>query len=104
MVRSPNLPPAVPGLIAGRSTALPRTEVGPAQVPPPERYPPKGRATQGMRVQRFLQGQDVLIAAWAGSQPAFAVDATGSAVALPKIDERRDGSGTALDSPVTAIG
>lgn len=104
VVSSQDLPQAVTATIAGSSTALPGTEAGAAKVTPLELYPPKGRATQGMRVQRFLQGQDVLIAAWAGSQPAFAVDATGSAVALPKIDERRDGSGTALDSPVTAIG
>lgn len=90
--------------IAGSSTALPGTQAGAAKVTPLGLYPTKGRATQGMRVQRFLSGEDVLLHAWAGVQPAFAVDSSGSAIALPELDERRDGSGVALSAPVAAIG
>lgn len=95
---------AVAVSIAGSSTALPGTEVGAGKVTPLELYPTKGRATQGVRVQRFLRGEDVLLNGWAGPGPAFAVDSTGSAVELPETDERRDGSGVGLSRPIAAIG
>ena len=103
-IREADIEESVAVSIAGSSTALPGTEAGAAKVTPLVLYPPKGRATQGVRVQRFLRGEDVLLTAWAGQQPAFAVDQTGAAVDLPEIDERRDGSGVALSGPVTAIG
>lgn len=103
-VREADIEESVTVSIAGSSTALPGTEAGAAKVTPLALYPPKGRATQGVRVQRFLRGEDVLLTAWAGPQPPFAVDETGAAVDLPEIDERRDGSGVALSGPVTAIG
>lgn len=90
--------------VAGTSDALPGTEVGAAKVTPFALYPAKGRATQGVRVQRFLSGEDTLIHAWAGNAPAHAVADDGSAVELPDVDDRRDGSGTELADPITAIG
>ncbi|MDR3359242.1 MAG: hypothetical protein LBO20_00990, partial [Bifidobacteriaceae bacterium] len=67
-------------------------------------YPPKGRATGGVRCQRFLKGQDRLTAAWAGPRPPRAVTASGKPVALPDEDRRRDGSGAPLHHLVAAIG
>ena len=52
--------------VAGDSDALPGTENGAAKVTPLEMYPTKGRATGGVRSQRFLKGQNTLILAWAG--------------------------------------
>ncbi|MFJ5547318.1 DNA topoisomerase (ATP-hydrolyzing) subunit A [Streptomyces sp. NPDC093225] len=74
-----------------------------AKLTPFDQYPRKGRATGGVRCQRFLKGEDKLVFAWAGAAPLRAASANGGPVALPDPDPRRDGSGTPLDSPVAAI-
>jgi DNA gyrase subunit A len=61
-------------------------------------YPAKGRATGGVRSQRFLKGETKLTLAWVGSRPAAATT-TGDPRELPPIDDRRDGSGSALYGP-----
>jgi DNA gyrase subunit A len=58
-------------------------------------YPAKGRATGGVRVQRFLKGESRLTVAWVGPRPVGA-STTGDPVELPEPDGRRDGSGTAV--------
>ncbi|MFD3808480.1 DNA topoisomerase (ATP-hydrolyzing) subunit A [Streptomyces sp. NPDC058619] len=70
---------------------------------PFDQYPRKGRATGGVRCQRFLKGEDVLVLAWAGGSPVRAAGANGTPAALPPVDPRRDGSGAALPSVVTAL-
>ena len=71
---------------------------GGVKVTPFAQYPAKGRATGGVRAQRFLKGETRLVVAWVGSRPAGSTD-TGEPVALPAIDERRDGSGAAMVGP-----
>ncbi|MDQ3404587.1 MAG: DNA topoisomerase 4 subunit A [Actinomycetota bacterium] len=61
-------------------------------------FPAKGRATGGVRAHRFLKGETHLTLAWVGPRPAGATR-TGSAVELPDVDERRDGSGAAHPGP-----
>jgi DNA gyrase subunit A len=95
---------AVVVTVAGSSTALPGTQAGSAKVTPFELYPGKGRATGGVRSQRFLRGEDALILAWVGAAPARATGSGGQAIDLPDVDVRRDGSGVALAAPVSAIG
>ncbi|MCC5580820.1 DNA topoisomerase IV subunit A [Microtetraspora sp. AC03309] len=90
--------------IAGSSTALPGTQVGGGKVSDYAEFPPKGRATGGVRAQRFLKGEDVLLLAWAGPAPAKAVSSTGKPVPLPEELGRRDGSGVRLTHTVAAIG
>ncbi|MCP3759020.1 DNA topoisomerase (ATP-hydrolyzing) subunit A [Streptomyces sp. TBY4] len=70
---------------------------------PFDQYPRKGRATGGVRCQRFLKGEDVLLLAWAGGAPARAAAANGTPALLPAADPRRDGSGTALPAVVAAL-
>ncbi|CAM5381025.1 DNA gyrase/topoisomerase IV subunit A [Streptomyces atroolivaceus] len=70
---------------------------------PFDQYPRKGRATGGVRCQRFLKGEDVLVFAWAGGTPARAAQKNGAPAELPAPDPRRDGSGTPLTSPVAVI-
>jgi DNA gyrase subunit A len=84
---------------AGSSGALPGTEGGSLKVTPYSEYPPKGRATGGVRCHRFLKGEDTLVLAFAGNTPARASAANGVAVDLPAADGRRDGSGT----PTTVV-
>ena len=95
---------AVVVTIAGSSSALPGTEPGAAKVTPYAEYPAKGRATGGVRCQRFLKGEDALVLAWAGPAPALAASDSGMAVDLPAAEARRDGSGSPLAHPVHAVG
>jgi DNA gyrase subunit A len=74
------------------------------KVTPYELYPAKGRATGGVRAQRFLRGEDCLIAAWVGPGPARAAGSGGQPVTLPGPDHRRDGSGVTLPAVVAALG
>ncbi|MDR6439204.1 DNA gyrase subunit A [Paenarthrobacter nicotinovorans] len=99
-----NDPAAVVVTIAGTTGALPGTAPGTAKVTAFEEYPIKGRATGGVRVHRFLKGEDTLLLAWAGHGPAKASSAAGVARALPHEHGRRDGSGVPLSQPVEAIG
>ena len=94
---------------SGSSTALPGTEPGAVKVTPFSEYPPKGRATGGVRCHRFLKGEDALVFAWAGTAPARAAAASGAPIDLPEANGRRDGSGVpgaqaiaACAGPVTA--
>ncbi|MFE9868071.1 DNA topoisomerase (ATP-hydrolyzing) subunit A [Streptomyces sp. NPDC005506] len=74
-----------------------------AKLTPFDQYPRKGRATGGVRCQRFLKGEDVLVFAWAGAMPARAAQKNGTPTQLPAPDPRRDGSGTPLAKPVAVI-
>jgi DNA gyrase subunit A len=65
------------------------------KVSPFASYPAKGRATGGVRVQRFIKGESRLLVAWVGPRPAGA-SSTGEPVELPGPDARRDGSGEAV--------
>ena len=67
-------------------------------------YPPKGRATGGVRCQRFLRGEDTLLLAWAGPDPAIAAAASGTPIDLPPSDPRRDASGVPVAQPIGAVG
>ncbi|AGL19763.1 DNA topoisomerase (ATP-hydrolyzing) subunit A [Actinoplanes sp. N902-109] len=65
------------------------------KVTPFAAYPAKGRATGGVRVQRFLKGESRLTVAWVGPRPVGA-SRTGDPIELPEADSRRDGSGEAV--------
>ena len=94
---------AVVVTLAASAGALPGTG-GSVKVTPLDRYPAKGRATGGVRAQRFLRGEDELVLAWVGVGPARAVGSGGQSITLPGPDERRDASGIPTIAPITAIG
>ncbi|MFV2011315.1 MULTISPECIES: DNA gyrase/topoisomerase IV subunit A [unclassified Micromonospora] len=73
------------------------------KVTPFAEYPAKGRATGGVRVQRFLKGESGLELAWVGSRPVGATP-SGESVALPQLDPRRDSSGTPVMLAPQVIG
>ncbi|MFE9427259.1 DNA topoisomerase (ATP-hydrolyzing) subunit A [Kitasatospora sp. NPDC006697] len=89
--------------VAGASGTLTGEAQSSWKVTPFDLYPRKGRATGGVRCQRFLRGEDVLAFAWAGAAPARAAAANGAAVALPERDPRRDGSGTPVTTAIAAV-
>ncbi|RLV50247.1 DNA topoisomerase IV subunit A [Nocardioides mangrovicus] len=93
---------AVVVTVAGAGSALPGTDAGSVKVTPFAEYPGKGRATGGVRCQRFLRGEDTLVFAWAGRAPARASAASGAPVDLPAAEGRRDGSGVPGSQPISA--
>lgn len=93
---------AVVFTVAGSHGTLDDSELT-SKLTPFDQYPRKGRATGGVRCQRFLKGEDVLVFAWAGAVPARAAQQNGTPAELPAPDPRRDGSGTPLTSPVSVI-
>lgn len=100
------VPPGADGIVvtsSGSSGALPGTEPGSLKVTPYSEYPPKGRATGGVRCHRFLKGEDTLVLAWAGALPARAAAANGVALELPEATGRRDGSGVAASTAIARI-
>ncbi|MEU4270617.1 DNA topoisomerase IV subunit A [Streptomyces sp. NPDC026092] len=94
---------AVVFTVAGSTGTLDDGAATSAKLTPFDQYPRKGRATGGVRCQRFLKGEDVLILAWAGATPAYAAQENGTPVDLPEVDPRRDGSGTPLPKPVSVL-
>jgi len=95
---------AVVVTIAASSDTLLGTDPGSAKVSPFAEFPAKGRATGGVRSQRFLKGEGALHLAWVGRSPALAVGADGSARQLPDGAAKRDASGQALEAVVAAVG
>ncbi|MCI0155784.1 DNA topoisomerase IV subunit A [Leifsonia shinshuensis] len=89
--------------IAVSDQTLPGADPGSGKVSDFGEFPAKGRATGGVRSQRFLKGETELALAWVGAS-ALAVGPDGAARALPEGGSRRDGSGTPLDMVVGSIG
>ncbi|WUD72725.1 DNA topoisomerase IV subunit A [Streptomyces sp. NBC_00510] len=94
---------AVVFTLAGTRETLEGAEEGTAKLTPFDQFPRKGRATGGVRCQRFLKGEDMLLLAWAGCTPARAATSTGAPADLPPKDPRRDGSGVALTKRVSVV-
>jgi DNA gyrase subunit A len=97
-------PGAVVVTVAGSSRALPGTAAATIKVSRYLEFPAKGRATGGVRCQRFLKGEDSLVLAWAGPAPARGATEAGVPVEVPDADGRRDGSGERVRQPLAALG
>ncbi|MFF9086558.1 DNA topoisomerase (ATP-hydrolyzing) subunit A [Streptomyces sp. NPDC014991] len=89
--------------VAGSRGTLDDSVQTTAKLTPFDQYPRKGRATGGVRCQRFLKGEDCLSLAWAGPAPARAAQKNGTPAELPEPDPRRDGSGTSLPKTVAVV-
>lgn len=90
--------------VADSSITLPGTDVATAKVSDWSEFPAKGRATAGVRAQRFLKGEDQLACAWVGTAEPRALAADGSARKLPDTLSKRDASGTPIDGAAAYIG
>ena len=101
---SPEAATAVVVTVAGRSDALPGTGGASVKVTPFAEYPPKGRATGGVRCQRFLKGEDGLVQAWIGPPPVIGVTEFGVVVDLSGMTGKRDGSGNAITRQLAHLG
>lgn len=94
---------AVVFTVAGSRGTLDDSVQTTAKLTPFDQFPRKGRATGGVRCQRFLKGEDCLALAWAGPAQARAAQKNGLPVELPELDPRRDGSGTSLAKTVSVV-
>ncbi len=94
---------AVVFTVAGSRGTLDDSVQTTAKLTPFDQYPRKGRATGGVRCQRFLKGEDCLSLAWAGATPAKAAQKNGTPADLPEMDPRRDGSGVSLGKTVAVV-
>ncbi|GAB2442309.1 DNA gyrase/topoisomerase IV subunit A [Streptomyces incanus] len=94
---------AVVFTVAGSRGTLDESVQTTAKLTPFDQFPRKGRATGGVRCQRFLKGEDCLSLAWAGPTPARASQKNGTPVDLPEPDPRRDGSGVSLPKTVAVV-
>jgi DNA gyrase subunit A len=95
---------AVVATVATSAATLPGADSGSGKVSAFAEFPAKGRATGGVRAQRFLKGEDQLSVAWVGPAPAHAIGADGSIRKLPDAGAKRDASGAQLDAVIGAIG
>lgn len=88
---------------ANASDVIPGTDPGSAKVSALAEFPAKGRATGGVRAQRFIRSEDQLYLAWAGTEPvALGVD--GRPAELPMEPAKRDASGTLLPNFIGSVG
>ncbi|MFJ8106598.1 DNA topoisomerase (ATP-hydrolyzing) subunit A [Streptomyces sp. NPDC096132] len=94
---------AVVFTVAGSRGTLDDSVQTTAKLTPFDQYPRKGRATGGVRCQRFLKGEDCLSFAWAGATPVKAAQKNGLPAELPEMDPRRDGSGVSLAKTVGVV-
>lgn len=90
--------------VAAIMDAMPGANQSSIKLTPLDRYPVKGRGGQGVRAHRFLKGEYALGRAYVGPDPVHALDAKGKKVALPELDERRDGSGSSLKANISYFG
>ncbi|WP_022899495.1 DNA gyrase/topoisomerase IV subunit A [Humibacter albus] len=104
VIRQASAEAAVVVTIATSGQTLAGTNPGSGKVSPFAEFPAKGRATGGVRAQRFLKGEDQLSLAWAGEGPALAVSGDGTTRALPEPSGKRDASGAPLDAVIGAVG
>ncbi|TAM70000.1 MAG: DNA topoisomerase IV subunit A [Microbacteriaceae bacterium] len=90
--------------VATNGATLTGADAGTGKVSSFADYPQKGRATGGVRTQRFLKGEDRLSLAWVGAAPVRAVGSDGSLRSLPGGGAKRDASGQSLDAVIGGIG
>ena len=95
---------AVVVTVAESFETLPGISSSSAKISEWAEFPAKGRATGGVRAQRFLKGEDHLSCAWVGLGDPRAVAADGTVRKLPEQHVKRDGSGSAVEGPIAHIG
>jgi DNA gyrase subunit A len=89
---------------ANSSMAIAGTDPGSLKISDLAEFPGKGRATGGVRAQRFVRGEDQLYFAWAGQDGVLALTADGKPVELRGEKAKRDASGTPQSAVIGSVG
>lgn len=79
--------------VSGSSHVLPGTEAVRIKRTALSQFPPKGRATGGVRAHTFLKGEDVLVTAYVGANP-LALGPKAKPLELDLPEAKRDASGS----------
>ena len=79
--------------VSGSSHVLPGTEAVRIKRTALSEFPPKGRATGGVRAHTFLKGEDVLVTAYVGANP-LALGPKAKPLELDLPEAKRDASGS----------
>ncbi len=86
--------------VANSSMALGGTDAGSAKLTQLSAYPRKGRGAMGVRCHKFLKGEDQLYFANIASAAPTLFDLDDNPISAPAVDQRRDGSGSAISDYV----
>jgi DNA gyrase subunit A len=89
---------------ANSSMAIAGTDAGSLKVSDLSEFPGKGRATGGVRSQRFVRGEDQLYFAWVGTEPLRALTADGKPIELRGEKAKRDASGSPQAAVIGSVG
>jgi len=79
--------------VANSSASLPGTDGGGMKVSKIDEFPKKGRATGGVRCQKFIRGQNQIVLGYVGPEGFQLVDGKGKAIGVEYELQKRDASG-----------
>lgn len=89
--------------VANSSASLPGTDGGGMKVSKLAEFPKKGRATGGVRCQKFIRGQNQIVLGYVGPEGFQLVDSKGKAIGVEYELQKRDSSGDPAPA-ITFIG
>jgi DNA gyrase subunit A len=89
--------------VANSSASLPGTDGGGMKVSKLAEFPKKGRATGGVRCQKFIRGQNQIVLGYVGPEGFQLVDSKGKAIGVEYELQKRDASGDPAPA-ITFIG
>jgi len=89
---------------ANNSDSLGAVDSGSAKISLLNEFPPKGRATGGVRAQKFIRDENQLYFAFVGNSPILASGSSGKPLEVNSKPTKRDASGTPLSSTIVSAG
>jgi DNA gyrase subunit A len=89
---------------ASNSESLGAVDSGSAKLSALSEFPAKGRATGGVRAQKFIRDENQLYFAFVGDAPILASASSGKPLETPTTLSKRDSSGTPLSATIISAG
>lgn len=89
---------------ANNSDSLGAVDSGSAKISALSEFPAKGRATGGVRAQKFIRDENQLYFAYVGNSPILASGSSGKPLEVAATPAKRDASGTPLASTIVSAG
>jgi DNA gyrase subunit A len=89
---------------ANNSDSLGAVDSGSAKLTQLSEFPPKGRATGGVRAQKFIRDENQLYFAFVGTNPILASSSAGKPLDVGNTLAKRDASGTPLSATIVSAG
>ena len=89
---------------ANNSDSLGAVDSGSAKISLLTEFPSKGRATGGVRAQKFIRDENQLYFAHVGNSPLLAASSSGKPLEIKSVLAKRDASGTPLSATIISAG